>query len=94
MREVGLCAFGFLLAVALAAGGVAAIWFPVEAILDFQPQNITVGWPGNPRIPDDEQRTDLILDSLLMIAMGVVLLASAVAITIGLILNLRRPEQR
>lgn len=37
---------------------------------EFEPQNITVGSPLNPRIPDDEQRTDYILDTIMIIALG------------------------
>jgi hypothetical protein len=94
LGKVVMLVSGLLLVAALAAGGIAAIWFPVEAIVNFEPQNITVGSPFNPRIPDDEQRADLVFDSVLMIGMGVVLLASAVTIVVALIKDLRAPAPR
>jgi hypothetical protein len=94
LRKAGLSVLVLLLAAALAAGGVAAIWFPVEAMVNFRPRNITVGWPGNPRIPDDEQRADLVFDSLLMIAIGVVLVAGAVVLVVERIKHLRRSGWR
>jgi len=52
---------------------IEATPFGVDTLDEFEPQNITYGSPTNPRIPDDEQRTDYMLDTILLIAVGSVL---------------------
>ncbi|EID53180.1 hypothetical protein [Saccharomonospora xinjiangensis] len=94
LRKAGLVILGVLLTAALAAGGGAAIWFPIESIVNFEPQNITSGHPGNPRIPEDDQFTDLLISSLLMITIGVVLVGCAIAIVVALIRDRLRSGRR
>ncbi|MGH3876345.1 MAG: hypothetical protein ACRDSK_04820 [Actinophytocola sp.] len=62
-----------VLCLVLLGGGGALIWFGVDMLDEFEPQNITYGSPTNPRIPDDEQRTDYILDTVLLVGVGSVL---------------------
>ncbi|MGK5741853.1 hypothetical protein [Micromonospora sp. URMC 103] len=56
----------------LTAGGVALIWIPVQEIINFEPQrNLTRGSPFNPPLSADEQRNDLIINSLFPIGGGI-----------------------
>ncbi len=58
-----------LLVFALAVGGIAAVWFPLEAMISI----------------DDGQDGDLVADSVMMIIVGLALIAGAIAIAIGFV---------
>jgi hypothetical protein len=74
----------------LTAGGLALIWFPVEAIINFEySPTLTYGSGFGPPASETEQRTDLILDSILVIGMGVFLLGAAVVCVRSFISYLR-----
>jgi hypothetical protein len=64
----------------LAAGGIALIWFPIQAIMEFEPSpTLRHGTSFGSRVSDTEQRNDLILDSVFLIGMGAFLLLVLVA---------------
>lgn len=71
----------------LACGGIAAIYFPAEAIINGE--STDMGYVPGPDT-ETEARIDLVFDSLLMIGMGVAMLALVVGGTIGFISFLRK----
>lgn len=68
-----------VLGLVVLVAGVAIMWFGIDMLDEFEPQNIAYGSPVNPRIPDDEQRTDYILDTVVLIATGATLVLSVLA---------------
>ncbi|MEV6373936.1 hypothetical protein [Micromonospora musae] len=74
----------------LTAGGAALIWIPVQAIINFEPQSLAWGSPSGPPVTVAEQRSDLILDSVLPIGLGIILLVLAVVVVKAFIGHLRK----
>ncbi len=69
LREVAVSVLLLLLIFALAVGGIAAVWFPLEAMIS----------------SDDGPDADLVRDSVLMMIMGVALVAAGVFIAISFV---------
>ncbi|RKN25566.1 hypothetical protein [Micromonospora musae] len=57
----------------LTAGGLALVWFPVQEIINFEPQrNLVCCSPlSDAPVSADEQRNDLIINSLFPIGGGI-----------------------
>lgn len=90
LRKAIATVFVVVLLSLLTAGGLAAIWFPVQGIINFEPSpTLTYGSGFGPPVSDSEQWTDLVFDSVLLIGMGVFLLVAAVACLISFISYLR-----
>lgn len=63
---------------------VAAIWFPVEALVNFEPQNLAWGSPAGPAVTEEEQYTDAVLNVIFLSGpAAVLLLFLAVLIIVG-----------
>jgi hypothetical protein len=69
LRELAVSILMLLLVFALAVGGIAAVWFPLEAMISL----------------DDEPDADLVPDSVVMIILGVAMVAAAVIIAISFV---------
>ncbi|MGP4018403.1 hypothetical protein [Saccharopolyspora sp. 5N708] len=79
VATVGVVALASIVGMAMVGGGGALIWFGIHQMINFEPQNVTVGNPFNPRTPDDEQRMSNFIDSVLLIVLGMGLVLPVLA---------------